>query len=139
MFFLARFKSASISNDSVSSESEWLLLPDSRSSNLKPLRFVFGSRNWRYYSGHAFQHQLDLLRRPISFSSCFSFCCMVSLGFQTVSFLYLQINTGKNPVISPNLLVWKFCGNAQFPHSFGRFTRTYAETVFFHRISTPGN
>ena len=27
--------------------------------------------------------------------------------------------TVKNPVISPNFLVWKFCGKAQFPHSFG--------------------
>ena len=45
IFFLARFKSASISNDSESPEPEWSLLPDSRSLNLKPLRFVFGSRN----------------------------------------------------------------------------------------------
>ena len=28
--------------------------------------------------------------------------------------------TAKNTVISPNFLVWKFCGKAQFPHSFGR-------------------
>ena len=27
--------------------------------------------------------------------------------------------TAKNTVISPNLMVWKFCGKAQFPHSFG--------------------
>ena len=29
--------------------------------------------------------------------------------------------TAQNTVISPNFLVWKFCGKAQFPHSFGRF------------------
>ena len=31
-----------------------------------------------------------------------------------------QINTStaKNIVISPDFLVWKFCGKAQFPHSF---------------------
>ena len=34
--------------------------------------------------------------------------------------------TTKSTVISPNFLVWEFCGNAQFPHSF-------------HKISTPGN
>ena len=28
--------------------------------------------------------------------------------------------TAKNTAISPNFLVWKFCGNTQFPHSFGR-------------------
>ena len=27
--------------------------------------------------------------------------------------------TAKNIVISPNFLVWKFCGKAQFRHSFG--------------------
>ena len=47
--------------------------------------------------------------------------------------------TAKNPVISPNFRVWKFCGKAQVPHSFGRFARNYAEHVSFHRISTPEN
>ena len=27
--------------------------------------------------------------------------------------------TAKNTVIPPNLMVGKFCGKAQFPHSFG--------------------
>ena len=40
--------------------------------------------------------------------------------------------TAKNTVISPNFLVWKFCGKAQFPHSFGRVTRNYGETVHSH-------
>ena len=30
------------------------------------------------------------------------------------------IFTMKNTVISPDFLVWKFCGKAQFPHSFGK-------------------
>ena len=47
--------------------------------------------------------------------------------------------TTQNAVISPNFLVWKFCGKAQFPHSFGRVTRKYAETVPFHKISAPEN
>ena len=47
--------------------------------------------------------------------------------------------TVKNTVISTNFLVSKFCGKAQFTHSFGRFARNYAETVPFHKISTPGN
>ena len=33
----------------------------------------------------------------------------------------------------------KFSGKAQFSHSFGRIARNYAETVPFHKISTPGN
>ena len=36
--------------------------------------------------------------------------------------------TVQNTIISPNFLVWKFCGKAQF-----------AETVPFYKISTPGN
>ena len=36
-------------------------------------------------------------------------------------------------------MVWKFFGKAQFPHSFGRIARNYAETVPFHKISTSWN
>ena len=38
-------------------------------------------------------------------------------------------------MISPNFMVWKFYGKTQFPHIF----RNYAETVPFHKTSTPGN
>ena len=47
--------------------------------------------------------------------------------------------TAKNTLISPDFLVWKFCGKAQFPHSFGQIAQNYAETVPFRNISTPGN
>ena len=43
--------------------------------------------------------------------------------------------TVKNTVISPNFLVWKFCGKAQAQ----RIAQNYAEPVPFHKISTPGN
>ena len=39
----------------------------------------------------------------------------------------------------PNFLVWKFCGKAQFPHSFGRIAQRYAKSVPFHKISTQEN
>ena len=42
-------------------------------------------------------------------------------------------HTKKNTVISPGFLVLKFCGKAQFPHSFGWFA------VSFRKISTPWN
>ena len=54
-------------------------------------------------------------------------------------FIMPMTNIAKNIVISPNFLVWKFCGKEQFPHSFGRFARNYTETVPFHKISTPRN
>ena len=44
-----------------------------------------------------------------------------------VEILQLQPKHCKNTVISPNFLVWKFCGNAQFPHSVGRI---YAKLCF---------
>ena len=50
-----------------------------------------------------------------------------------------HIITAKTTVISPDFLVWKFCGKAQFPSSFERFARKYAETMSFRKISTPRN
>ena len=47
--------------------------------------------------------------------------------------------TAKNTVISPNFLVWKFCGKVQFPLIFRIFARNYEETVSFHKIFTSGN
>ena len=35
--------------------------------------------------------------------------------------LDFEADTAKNTVISTDFVVWKFCGKAQFPHSFGRF------------------
>ena len=47
--------------------------------------------------------------------------------------------TAKNTVMSPNFSMWEFCGKEQFPHSFRRITRNYAETVPFHKISITGS
>ena len=38
--------------------------------------------------------------------------------------------TVKKPVISPNFLVRKFCGKSQFPHSFRRIARNYADVNY---------
>ena len=43
------------------------------------------------------------------------------------------ILTEQNAIISPNFLVWKYCGKAQFPYSFGRIARNYAEAVPFRK------
>ena len=34
--------------------------------------------------------------------------------------------TAKNTVISPNVMVWKFCGKAQFLHSFDEIAVLFA-------------
>ena len=50
----------------------------------------------------------------------------LSLLCDKISVFYAQkypkfiTHTAKNTVILPNFLVWKFCGKAQFLHSFGR-------------------
>ena len=49
---------------------------------------------------------------------------------ETKSNVLLKDNA-KNTAISPNFLMWKFCGKAQFPHSFGLLARNYAETKPF--------
>ena len=38
--------------------------------------------------------------------------------------------TAKNPIISCNFLVWKFCRKVQFPHSFGQFAETMRKLCF---------
>ena len=43
----------------------------------------------------------------------------------------------KTTAISPNFLVWEFCGKAQFLHSFVQFARKYGETAPFHKIAIP--
>ena len=43
------------------------------------------------------------------------------------SWKYTSTNTAKNTVITPDFLVWKLCGKAQFPHSFRRFAHNYAK------------
>ena len=63
----------------------------------------------------------------------------LKVDFQELNQLLIISASAKNTVISPNFLVWKFCGKAQFPHSFGRIARNYAKTVPFHKISTSGN
>ena len=60
---------------------------------------------------------------------------LLSLNFMMSRF---KMNTAKNTVISPNFLVWKFCGKAQFLQNFGRIARNYVETVPFHKIFIPG-
>ena len=52
-------------------------------------------------------------------------------------------NTALNTVVSPNFLVWKFCAEAQFPQSLGRFvcvslqnfhTRKLGETIVLYAV-----
>ena len=92
--------------------------------------------------GFRFQYQLinlvwlsfDFFSFSWSLTICFSvtlYSCMCSCSTKCI--------TTKDTVISPDFLVWKFCGKAQFPHSFDRIAGNYTETVLFRKISTPGN
>ena len=51
----------------------------------------------------------------------------------------VSINTAQNTLIPLNFLMWRFCGKVQFLHSFGQIAQYYVETVFFPKISIPGN
>ena len=56
-----------------------------------------------------------------------------------LKYLSDELTAAKNTVISPDILVWKFCGKAQFPQSLVRIARNYTEIVLFHKTFTPGN
>ena len=56
-----------------------------------------------------------------------------------LKYLSDELTAAKNTVISPDILVWKFCGKTQFPQSLVRIAQNYAEIVPFHKIFTPGN
>ena len=47
--------------------------------------------------------------------------------------------TAKNTLISPNFLMWKFCGKTQFSQSFTQYTQNTTKTARFDKISTSGN
>ena len=55
---------------------------------------------------------------------CFPGFCELKRYVNTLAYLQfpkcnLVISTAKNTVISPDFPVWKFCGKAEFSHSFG--------------------
>ena len=52
---------------------------------------------------------------------------------------YINENFASNTEISPNFLVWKFCGNTQFLHSFRKFAQNLVKNVLSDKISTPDN
>ena len=76
-------------------------------------------------------------------------CAKLDLSFRNFRYTLLPftflcakivlINHCAKTVVSPYFLVWKFCGKAQFSHSFGRIARNYAKSVPFHKISASGN
>ena len=55
-----------------------------------------------------------------------------------LSYCY-DISAAPNTEISPNFLVWKFCGNTQFAKSFEQLAQYFAETLRFRKILTSGN
>ena len=64
--------------------------------------------------------QRSIFREKTSPSQRFHWVLNTPVGVVVFSCLKLANSTAKNTVISPNFLVWNFCGKAQFPHSFRR-------------------
>ena len=50
--------------------------------------------------------------------------------------LNTNLFTAKSTVISPDLLVWKFCGKTEFPHSFGRIAKLLNQlsAILLHQL-----
>ena len=48
---------------------------------------------------------------------------------------YIAKNIEKNTIISPNFLVWKFCGKAQFPHSEKYWEKIIIDTINWRKLS----
>ena len=48
---------------------------------------------------------------------------------------YIAKNIEKNTIISPNFLVWKFCGKAQFPHSEKHWEKIIIDTINWRKLS----
>ena len=47
---------------------------------------------------------------------------------------YVMFITAQNTEISPNFLVWKFCGKVQSPQSFGRFPRNFPQNFHTRKL-----
>ena len=45
-----------------------------------------------------------------------------------------ETDTAKNTVISPNFLVWKYCGKVQSPHSFGRIACAFSQNLHIRKL-----
>ena len=76
--------------------------------------------------------------------STFQICCFFLVTLKNKYTYWLRVRNGyyehcekyHNFTWFPGVeILWK----AQFPHSFGRIARNYAETMTFRKISTPGN
>ena len=63
----------------------------------------------------------------IMLCACFNMCCSVLVLYcspfvmSCIFCVICTVSDVENAEISPNFLVWKFCGNAQFPQNFGQF------------------
>ena len=85
----------------------------------------------------------DLVQARVTASANTDWCQAFHRANQLTSFYILEnwswigkryVKSAKNTVISTNFLVWKFYGNAEFPHSFGWFARNYAKLCLFTKF-----
>ena len=67
---------------------------------------------------HSFRQLKTSIFQANTVFQLLAFYCKLTLPFSNI---YSNGITTKNTVISPNFLVQKFCGKAQFSYSFGQF------------------
>ena len=91
-----------------------------------------------YFGINSILFQACLIRNslPYSIKNCGSLLeSKAKFKEQVLHKIFSQVST----VISPYILIWKFCGKAQFPQNFERFAQNYEEIVSFHKNSSPEN
>ena len=97
-------------------QSTWMILTLMVSKYLIYFRVVF-LEILHFYSHKKF-HCLPRISKKVHMTESFR-------KLNWIKMLLVELDTAKNTVISPDFLVWKFCGKVQFPYCFGRFARNY--------------
>ena len=80
---------------------------------------LYNDRIMRYVLSHSVNTKLNIAQSKKIIILC-------------TTWWYGSTFIASNNLVSPSLLLWKFCGNSQFPQSFGRFVQNCAFSQSFH-------
>ena len=114
-------------------------LTKAKGSKTLPLTFLLWSF-LNYSNAYRYTyHLLTFIKLTYVFTCGPSFCFLwnlfayVNYSVLTSNVLRYACHTAKNTVISPNFLVWKFCGKAQFRESPETMQKQCLSTKFPHQ------
>ena len=115
-----------------------ILIPFNNSILICPKSFFFVCRYWNIHKPAKSCWKICTKAKMVMKFRCkYHFFQPLWLAKRVIPISHTQqMNNTQNTVTSPNFLVLKFCGKAQFLHIFGRIVRTYVKTMPFHKNST---